>query len=88
MKLSAFWGIIDALHEGRELANPETYKRFGVLTNVFGVIVASLIGLVPDLYVGDVDQKAIVEGLATLAFVINGYLHVATTKKIGLKVKE
>jgi hypothetical protein len=50
-------------------------------------MITSLIGLVPDLYVGDIDKQNIVEGFATLAFVVNMYLFPATSKRIGIKEK-
>ena len=86
--MNKFWAVIEALYAGKSLKDPENWKRFGVLTNVFGIIVGSLITLVPDLHVSGVDQDAIVKGLATLAFVINSYLHVATTEKIGVNGKK
>lgn len=86
--MEKLWAVVEALYAGKSLKEPENWKRFGVLTNVFGVIIASLITLVPDLHVSSVDQDAIVKGFATLAFVINSYLHVATTEKIGLTSKK
>jgi hypothetical protein len=86
--MNKIWLIIEALYAGKSLKDRENWKRFGVLTNVFGVIIASLIGIFPDFYVSEVDQDAIVKGAATLAFVINSYLHVATTEKIGLGDKK
>lgn len=82
--MSKLWAVIEVLYQGKSLSNPETWKHFGVLVNIFGVIVASLITLVPGLNVSQVDQDAIVKGLATLAFVLNGYIHVGSTEKIGL----
>ena len=86
--MNKFWLIIEALYAGKELKNPAAWKQYGLLVNVFGVILTSLIGLVPELNVLDVDKQSIVEGFATLAFIANGYLTVATTKKIGIKEKE
>jgi len=86
--MNKFWLVIEALYAGKELKNPGAWKQYGLLVNVFGVIITSLIGLVPELNVLDVDKQNIVEGFATLAFVINGYLTTATTKKIGIKEKE
>jgi hypothetical protein len=85
--MNKFWLVIECLYAGKELKNAETWKRFGVLTNIFGVMITSLIGLVPDLYVGDIDKQHIVEGFATLAFIVNMYLFPATSKRIGIKEK-
>lgn len=86
--MDKFWKLVEALYVGKELKNPETWKSFGVLTNIFGAIFALIIPLVPDLYVGDVDRQSIVNGIATIAFVANSYVHVASTNKIGLRGKK
>lgn len=86
--MNKFFLIIEALYHGKELKNAETWKQWGTLINIFGVIITSLIGLVPDLYVLDVDKQNIVEGFATLAFVMNAYLYPATSKRIGIKSNE
>ena len=86
--MNKFFLIIEALYAGKELKNPAAWKQFGLLVNTFGIIITSLIGLAPDLVVLDVDKQNIVEGFASLAFVLNMYLYPATTKKIGLKSNE
>jgi len=86
--MNKFWLVIEALYAGKELKNPGAWKQYGLLVNVFGVIITALIGFVPDLTVLDVDKNNIVEGFATLAFILNMYLTTATTKKIGLKNKD
>jgi len=85
--MNKLWLIVEALYAGKELKNPAAWKQFGLLINVFGVIITALIGLVPDLVVLDVDKQNIVEGFASLAFILNMYLYPATTKKIGVKSK-
>lgn len=82
--MNKIWIIIEALHQGKSLQDPATWKRFGVLVSIFGAIFSAVTALVPNMYVSAVDQSTIVEGIATLGFVINGYLHIATTEKIGL----
>jgi hypothetical protein len=77
--------IIEALQKGKSLGNPETWKTAGALTGIFAVILKAIEILLPDLQIDGVDRASIINGLTSIALVFGSYLHIATSKSVGLK---
>ena len=80
-KLKAFF---DALNKGKTLASPAGWKTVQIATPaiaavlVFGLTFFPSLGLTPD------DIETIAKTIAIIGVLINGYLTVATTDKLGL----
>jgi len=84
--LAKLFAAVDALHAGKSLSNPALWKKVQGLTPVFLLIIGAIVKVF-GLDIPEPDQATIALGLATLGVAINGYLTVATTKKIGVPEK-
>lgn len=85
--MEKFWKVIAALYEGKELKNSATWKNAGALTSIVTAIFVAVTSLVPDLKISVMDQHTIVNGIVALMMVVNGYLHIATSSKVGIGKK-
>ncbi len=72
-----------ALMAGESLANPAIWKNRQQAVNALMLIAGVLSPLFPALGLSDDDVRVVVTGMAIVGGVINGYLTVATTDKIG-----
>jgi len=78
--------VIEVLHKGKSLENPETWKNSTALMS----IVAAAIALIPQFTSVPMDasqQNAIAFGIVTVIGVWNGFVHVASSTKVGLQAK-
>lgn len=78
------------LKEGNQLSNVEGWKNIQLVTNLLFLAVTILTQVFPQLAVIDGEELATtINSIATtIAFLVNAYLTVSTTEKIGLKNKE
>jgi hypothetical protein len=75
--------LFRALRAGESLANAATWKQRQLRLNALGSVVAILVPFLPFDLVPD-DADAIVTGLSIIGgALVNGYLTLATTTKIG-----
>lgn len=84
--LDKIFAAATALKAGEELKNPAVWKNRQSLMNIFLVI----LGVVPvfiDINITDAELNSIAFGLVTLVGVINTYITNATSKKVGLSLK-
>jgi uncharacterized membrane protein len=81
--------ILPAIHAGQELKNVVGWKNVQATGNALVVILGLLVSLVqlmwPDVYFTTDQLVAVAGWIATGLAGVNGYLTVATTKKIGMK---
>lgn len=77
-----------ALKAGEQLANVGGWKNVQVTTNLIVILLGFVVAVVrlkfPDVLVPDDQLLSLAMGIATILGAINGYLTVATTKKIGI----
>ena len=78
--------MFKVLYAGYSLKNPETWKSRQLLLNVFVIIVAGLVAILPEQYaLSQTDVGVVAEFVTLVGFsVYNAYFTVATTDKIGL----
>jgi hypothetical protein len=87
--LKLLFRLLPALNAGKELQNVKGWKNVQATSNGLAVILGLVVALIqlkwPDVYVTDAQLLELVTWLATGMAGVNGYLTVATTKKIGAK---
>jgi len=77
---------LSALRAGQALSNPTTWKKAQILAPYLGSLATTANGLICDGCIAQPDLDTIVLGASTLAAsVVNHYLTVATTDKLGIK---
>ncbi|MDI1362500.1 hypothetical protein [Methylotenera sp.] len=76
--------IFKALNQGESLFHVETWKNVQLVTNAITAILMVVVVFVPQLNLTPETIQDLASGIALIGGVINGYLTVATTKKIGL----
>jgi hypothetical protein len=83
------WTILKALQAGHSLSDPATWKNIQLLGNVIFAILAAITTVVrwawPDFMISDDLLIKVSTVIAEVVVLINGYLTVATSKKIGVK---
>jgi hypothetical protein len=88
MMIAILMKAFSALKAGEQLANVEGWKNLQLTTNIiatlFGFIVAIVRMKFPDVLIPDDQLLSLATGIATILGAINGYLTMATTKKIGI----
>lgn len=80
--------IIKAMKMGKELKDKETYKNVQTLTNIFAALVAFAVAAIKlfgyEIPITD-DQIVMVSGgIASLVFVGNSVITLATSKTVGI----
>jgi hypothetical protein len=76
----------NALNYGEQLANATTWKKSGIAIGALSGLLAIVFGMVPGLEgvdVGTIDK--ISNGIFAVGTVYQLFIHVATTKKLGLR---
>lgn len=80
--------LIGALKAGEELDNPAKWKNKQLLANTIAIIILAIINgaQAVDIYIPltEAQINLISEIVAGLIVLINGYLTIATSKKVGL----
>jgi hypothetical protein len=77
---------LSALKAGQALSNPTAWKKVQILAPYLGSLATTANGLICDGCIAQPDLDTIVLGVSTLAAsVVNHYLTVATTDKLGIK---
>lgn len=78
------------LKEGNQFSHVEGWKNVQLVTNLLYLVFTITVQFLPQLGVIESEELATTINLlaTTIAAVINSYLTVATTEKIGLKNKE
>lgn len=78
------------LKEGNQLSHVEGWKNIQLVTNLLYLVFTITVQFLPQLGVLGSEEVATTINLlaTTIAAIINSYLTVATTEKIGLKNKE
>lgn len=81
--------VITAFRHGKKLANSAAWKKGGVAASALTAFLVSVVGIARALGyqipVSDVELEAIAGGIAVLASVFSGIVHVVTTTSIGLQ---
>jgi hypothetical protein len=86
--MGKLFAIIDVLYHGKSLTNAAAWKRGQQLTNALMAVVGGLILFLPqDLHLSHEDVIDIVKGVIAIGASVNGYLTVATTKKMGIRAR-
>jgi hypothetical protein len=78
--------LIDVLQKGKALQNPETWKSSSALMSIFLAALA-LIPQFTDIPMDASAQNAIAFGIVSAIGVFNGYVHIASSDKVGLQRK-
>ena len=81
-----------ALQEGVELAKADTWKNRATAVNALVVFLTALAGLAPQFgwdfsHVSQETLTALAGGIFAAASLFNGYVHLASSKKVGLPPK-
>ncbi len=76
--------LIEALYKGRQLANSAAWKNSAILASFLGTAFALGRAFGYDLGLSD-EHVASIAGAVLL--LVNGYVHMATSKSVGLKAK-
>lgn len=80
--------LISALRKGKELKNKETFKNLQSLTNVFAALVAFAVAAVKlfgyEIPITDEEIITLSGGIASLVFVGNSVITLATSKSVGI----
>jgi hypothetical protein len=83
-----FKKFFEVMMLGKELSDPATWKNRQAVLNVLGGLLSFLVwGLAQKGIKLDISEDAytaIATGIFTLYGIVNGYLTVATSKKVGL----
>lgn len=80
------WAIINALHEGEALKDPHIWKNRQAVVNILVTIAGAVLMFLPEgLEVSEADIHTIAVGVATLGGLVNSYLTIATSDKVGFK---
>lgn len=77
------------LREGEELSNSETWKNRQASSSAIISIIGAILVFIPSLgdYFSSEDIITIAGGLAALGGVLNSYITMATSKRVGLPVQ-
>jgi hypothetical protein len=80
------WNLRDALNAGNELKNAATWKRSDVAVKYLVSLLTIAVSLSPEMrgVVSDAQILQISTTVFTLVSVYSNYVHVATTKKLGM----
>ena len=84
--LNKILSIFTALKQGYALTSSTTWKHVQVATNALAIVIGAILTLAPGVHLTPDDVLNLATGIALIGGVINGYLTVATTEKIGLPV--
>lgn len=79
--------LIKALQAGKELADPATWKNRQVTVNLLVILLSAVAGLARLLGWVDISDAVLQEVaviIATILGLVNVYLTLATSKKVGL----
>ena len=82
--LDKLFAAANAVKAGESLKKPATWKNRQMLMNIFLVIIGAIPQFV-NIELSDADINSISYGLAALAGVVNTYLTVATSAKVGIE---
>ena len=86
--LDKFNRALEVLQAGKSLENPEVWKNRQLLMTPILVILGAIPYFFPNIPLVAGDQNIIALSLAILGTLVNGYLTVGTTDKIGLPPKK
>jgi hypothetical protein len=81
--------FFELLKEGKEVADPQTWKQRAVAINAVVAIIGTILALAKaygaDLALDDQTVSDLGAGVVAFVAAINGIVHVATDKKLGLQ---
>lgn len=83
--LAKLFAAANAVKAGESLQDPSKWKNVQLLMLPFGVILAAIFNFA-GIDITEAQLNAVNYGLATLGVIINGYLTVATSAKVGINV--
>lgn len=80
------WSLRDALNAGSELKNPATWKRSDVAIKYIVSLLTIAVSLSPEAHalISDAQILQISTAVFTVVSIYSNYVHVATTKKLGV----
>lgn len=80
--------LITAMRMGKELKNKEVYKNLQTLTNILAAVLAFAVSAIKllgyEIPITDEQVVMVAGGLASLAFVGNSVITLATSKSVGI----
>jgi len=82
--LSKFFRFFAVLKEGESLIHSATWKNRQVVLNAISVVLVFTVSFMPSLDLSPEDIKSLATAIAIVGGVINGYLTVATSDKVGI----
>jgi len=79
--------LVIVLQRGNELSNPVTWKNRQALASCLLALLGAALAFAPEQYqqlIGADELNAIVAAIAAVAGLVNGYLVLATSRKVGI----
>ena len=85
--VTKLFSAIEVLQKGKALQNPETWKNNSALMSIILGALALIPQFFPNIPLDTSAQNAIAFGLVSAIGVFNGYVHIASSDKVGLPPK-
>jgi len=86
--MGKMWAIVNALYQGRSLANPAAWKNVQIGTNALLVVLGLIPAFLPELGWTDLQMERIAQAIMIIGgSVVNAYFTVATSDKVGMAKK-
>lgn len=82
--MDKFLMLFKVLQQGSSLAKSETWKNRQLAANALGIVLTAAVLFYPKLGLSNEEIQAFALALAVIGGLINNYLTVATTDKVGL----
>lgn len=83
------WLALEALQKGKELSNPAIWKKAAVRVSLLTAFLLSVVELSKSLgYDTGLNEERIAIISSAIAFLFDAFVHVASTKKIGLSSRD